>query len=158
MEPLILSIDCGTQSLRVMLINRHGTIVAGVKKAFDPYYATLPGFAEQDPDVYWNSLCEATKELLESNQQLLDAIQACVVCTLRDSYVNLDKDGKVLRPAIIWLDQRSTTQFERISARDKLLFEMAGMSRTRFPLNHNGKVDRVKLKEENKFGQKDQHS
>lgn len=144
MEPLILSVDCGTQSLRVMLINQKGNIVAGVKKAFDPYYATQPGFAEQDPEVYWNSLCEASKELLESHQHLKDAIQACVVCTLRDSYVNLGKDGKVLRPVIIWLDQRAATQFERISAKDKLMFEMVGMNRTIKNTQRHAKANWIK--------------
>jgi len=130
MKPLILSVDCGTQSLRVFAVDPEGHIVKGAKRKFEPYFSSQPGFAEQNPEVYWKSLCDATQEILHESPELSECIQACVLCTLRDSYVNLDINGNVLRPAITWLDQRVTSCYEDISAQHKALFELIGMNRT----------------------------
>ncbi len=130
MKPLVLSVDCGTQSLRVFAVDQDGHIVKGVKKAFEPYFSTHPGFAEQDPEIYWKALCSACNELFAGSPELKERIKACVICTLRDSYVNLDQNGKVLRPAILWLDQRSANQYDDISVKHKAMFELIGMNRT----------------------------
>lgn len=85
MKPLVLSVDCGTQSLRVFAVDQDGHIVKGVKKAFEPYFSTHPGFAEQDPEIYWKALCSACNELFARSPELKERIKACVICTLRDS-------------------------------------------------------------------------
>ena len=54
----ILAIDCGTQSLRALLFAEDGSLLAREQQTYEPYYSTQPGWAEQDPDLYWKSLAE----------------------------------------------------------------------------------------------------
>ena len=64
-EPLILTIDFGTQSVRAGLFNKKGETVALEKVKYNPpYHSPKPGYAEQDPDYYFETLCKATNELV----------------------------------------------------------------------------------------------
>jgi len=102
----ILSIDAGTQSIRVTLIDLKGNITAIVKTSIEPYFSVKAGWAEQEPDYYWKILCETSQKLLNENKELKNSIQAVSLTTQRGTVVNIDKNGKPLRPAILWLDQR----------------------------------------------------
>ena len=63
-EPLMMTMDFGTQSVRVALFNKKGEVVAMEKEKYDPpYFSTQSGYAEQDPVLYYNALCECTKRL-----------------------------------------------------------------------------------------------
>ena len=52
-EPLILTFDCGTQSVRGLLFDKKGTLVGKSQISFDPYIAERAGWAERHPDFYW---------------------------------------------------------------------------------------------------------
>lgn len=107
MERLILSIDCGTQSLRALLFNKQGELMALEKVVYErPYFSKAAGWAEQDAKVYYKALCDAVNKLRKNNGELFAKIAAVAVATQRDSVVFLDKDKKPLRPCILWLDQR----------------------------------------------------
>ncbi len=106
---LILSIDCGTQSLRTLIFNKAGTLLAVEKVYFQPYFSKNNNEAEQDPLVYYNALCEASKGLKKKHPQLFDQIAGVVVTTQRDTSIIIDKDLNPIRPAILWLDQRSAS-------------------------------------------------
>jgi len=105
-EALILSFDSGTQSIRAALVNYSGEIIDLVKTEIEPYFSEKPGWAEQNPEYYWEMLCKTCLELLQKNVRLKEAIKAVTITTQRGTFINLDKDGKPLRPAIVWLDQR----------------------------------------------------
>nr|MDA8136210.1 FGGY family carbohydrate kinase [Desulfobacteraceae bacterium] len=62
-DDTLLAVDCGTQSLRAILFSRAGDMIACAKKEYEPYVSSLPGRAEQDPELYWNSLVAACKIL-----------------------------------------------------------------------------------------------
>jgi len=102
----ILAIDCGTQSLRAMMFALNGDMAAGVKECYPPCVSPAPGLAEQDPDIYWQSLKTACRKLKKGFPQLFGNIIGVGVTTLRNTLVNLDRQGRVLRPAITWMDQR----------------------------------------------------
>jgi sugar (pentulose or hexulose) kinase len=105
-QPLILSIDCGTQSIRASLVDSRGNFIALEKIPITPYFSKNPGWAEQEAEVFWKTLCSATKRLLAQKPTLKKYIQGVTVTTQRSTLVNLDKNGKPLRPAMIWLDRR----------------------------------------------------
>ena len=130
MDGLILSIDCGTQSVRALLFDRAGTLIAKEKVAFSPYVSTQPGWAEQDPEVYWNSACTACQQLKKSTEKVWDTIAAVVVTTQRDTCICMDKDGKVLRDAIVWLDQREAKCETPLKPQFRAMFSLVGMTRT----------------------------
>ena len=102
----LLAIDAGTQSIRSVLVDLQGRILDIAKISIDPYFSTEPGWAEQDPEYYWKSLCESTGQLLERNRRSHSAIQGVVLTTQRGTVVNLDREGNPLRPAMVWLDNR----------------------------------------------------
>lgn len=107
MEPLVLSIDCGTQSLRAILFTKDGEIEALEKTAFEqPYFSSKAGWAEQQADVYYRALCATVNRLRESAGDRFARVAAVAVTTQRDTSVFLDGDGKPVRPCILWLDQR----------------------------------------------------
>lgn len=109
MKPSILSIDCGTQSLRAILFSITGDILDSEQVLYEPYFSTKPGWAEQDAMVYWNSLCQATKTLKARSGSIFKDIVGVGVTTQRNTLINLDKEGNPLRPCIVWLDQRKAT-------------------------------------------------
>jgi sugar (pentulose or hexulose) kinase len=107
---VILSIDCGTQSLRTLLFNPKGELLDRIQIRYEPYFSPKPGWAEQDPEIFWNSLCEATNALKTKNPEQFKKIAGIGVTTQRDSMVNVDREGATLRPVIIWLDQRKAKE------------------------------------------------
>lgn len=109
-DSYILSIDCGTQSMRGFIFDKKGNILVKVKKEFTPYYSTRPGWAEQDPNLYWNTLCTICKQISEDHKELFNSVIGICVTTLRDTCILVDKNGEVLRPAILWLDQRKLSK------------------------------------------------
>ena len=105
-KPYLLAIDNGTQSVRALLFDLQGNLVGKGKVELEPYFSTQPGWAEQDPEYYWRSLGEACHKLWDSVDIDRSQIRGVSVTTQRGSLINVDVDGKPLRPAMLWLDQR----------------------------------------------------
>ena len=105
-KELILSIDAGTQSIRAALIDASGNILHIVKTSIQPYFSEHPGWAEQQPDYYWDVFCKTTIQLLQKQENLKKDIVGVTITTQRATMINVDKNGNSLRPAIVWLDQR----------------------------------------------------
>lgn len=102
----ILVFDAGTQSIRAALIDRSGDILEIVKTPIEPYFSKNPGWAEQDPELFWKTLADTSRKLLATANVDKDAIKGVTITSQRATVINLDREGKPLRPAIIWLDQR----------------------------------------------------
>lgn len=128
-DKYVLTIDCGTQSIRALIFDKNGTLIGKKKREFEPYFSNYPGWAEQDPEVYWDNLCIVCKELKEECQDIWEYVEGVVVTTLRDTCINLDKDGNVLRPAILWLDQRVADKVKAFSSIENLAFSTIGMKK-----------------------------
>ena len=130
-NPLVLTIDFGTQSLRVGLVNKQGEIVALEKAKYEPaYHSPKPGYAEQDPEFYFENLCACTKRIVKNNEKLIDDVIGISMAVFRDSVVAVDKNGKPLRPAILWLDERRAEGREKLPALNRAIFKMIGMAPT----------------------------
>ena len=130
-NPLALTIDFGTQSLRTCLINKKGEIEAIVKKGYDPlYYSEKKGYAEQDADFYWETLVSSLTQLCKENKDKLDRIIGATVTTFRDTAVLLDSNYKPVRRCILWLDQRVAKAKERLPLLHKIAFFIVGMTNT----------------------------
>jgi len=131
-NPLVLTFDFGTQSVRVALINKKGELEALVKKAYspEPYFSKEKGYAEQRPDFYFEQLIECAKELCKNHKDKLNRIIGSTIACFRDSSVQLDKDLKPVRDSILWLDQRMAKASEKIPSLYSFLFEVVGMGDT----------------------------
>lgn len=104
---LILTIDFGTQSVRASIFDAQGNALCMEKETYAPaYFSPKPGYAEQDPDYYYQCLCKCTNRIKENNPELLKRVKGITETCFRDSAVLLDKERNVVRPMILWLDQR----------------------------------------------------
>ncbi len=131
-----LAIDCGTQSLRALVFDVHGKLVAKIRVPYKPYVSPRPGWAEQDPDVYWRALCRACRELWLQPGVVKEAIHAVGLTTQRGTVVNLDREGQVLRPAMLWLDRR-TVDLPALGGFHGALFKLLGLGDTIATLQAN---------------------
>ena len=110
---LLLGTDIGAQSLKVGIMDEEGVLHAFAQV---PYSVQRPhlGWAEEDPEVWWASFCKAVKIAMERNSIRSDQIESIGISTMCPSLVAMDERGDSLRPAILYLDQRSLPQAKRI--------------------------------------------
>lgn len=136
-NPLIMTIDFGTQSVRVSIFDKNGNALAQEKQKYNPpYFSILPNYAEQDPSLYFDSLCACTKKLVKENAVLVKDVQGVSLTCFRDSAVLLDKGKKIVRPMILWLDQRMAECKKALPWLSRFLFALVGMTDT---INFNRK-------------------
>jgi sugar (pentulose or hexulose) kinase len=108
-----LAIDVGTQSVRAILFDPAGTLVAMGRVPIEPYVSPRPGWAEQDPAVWWDAIGEACRRLWSAEaagggRPDPGSVAGVALTTQRVTLVVSDEAGTPLRPAIVWLDQRRT--------------------------------------------------
>ena len=126
----ILAIDVGTQSVRALVFDAAGVLVAGARIPIEPYVSPHPGWAEQDPELYWRTLGEACRRVLAEPAVRRDAIVGLAVTSQRNTVVVTDGQGRPLRPAIVWLDQRRTRDLPFIGGVTGLAFRALGLRDT----------------------------
>jgi len=130
MEKLLLSIDCGTQSLRTILFDKRGSIIEKAKMEYEPYFSVKPEWAEQEGELFWNSVITGCSLLKKKDPEAFSRITAVGVTAQRDSFINLDKDGKALRPVISWLDNRKAARKWKPGLIMKTVYALIGMTET----------------------------
>jgi sugar (pentulose or hexulose) kinase len=126
----ILAIDNGTQSVRALIFDLEGRLIAKKRIPIQPYYSPKPGWAEQDPLVFWEGVCQACLGLWQMDGVDKDAIVGVGLTTQRSTVINLGQNGEPLRPAIVWLDQRRTEDLPPLGGLWGFLFKIAGMQDT----------------------------
>lgn len=129
-DKLLLALDVGTQSVRAIVFDLAGTIVAREQVHIEPYISPQPGWAEQDPELYWRSIGEACQALWHKHDIDPGAVAGVGLTTQRATSVSLDATGKVLRPAIVWLDQRRADNEKPVGGLWGFLFRLVGVSET----------------------------
>ncbi|HVN71094.1 MAG TPA: FGGY-family carbohydrate kinase [Desulfomonilia bacterium] len=124
----IIAIDSGTQSIRSVLFDREGNELAIEQRTFEPYFSLQPGWAEQSTEDYWSKLCTVTNALMKKISIDLTQIAGIGITTQRGTVIPMDKDGNALRPAIIWLDQRTVADPPPLGALGSMLFTIGGLA------------------------------
>jgi len=130
-NPIVLTVDLGTQSVRAILVDKSGNILKKTQHIYSkPYYSLNPGWAEQKPEVYWNAVCDVTNRLKAEAEDLWGDIIAVTLTTVRDTCLCVDKDATPLRDVILWLDKRQCTKSKPFPALHSMLYKVAGMMDT----------------------------
>jgi sugar (pentulose or hexulose) kinase len=129
-KDLILAIDNGTQSVRALLFDLQGDLLARSRVPIIPYISLHPGWAEQDPHYYWEALRQACQGLWAQAGVRKDAIAGVTLTTQRATVINVDRDGQPMRPAIVWMDQRRTSGLPPVGGWWGLAFRLAGLTET----------------------------
>jgi len=107
MAHYLLGIDLGTSSVRTGVYLEDGTN-SGIAARTYPIAAPVPGRAEQDPNVWWQSTCECIKDALIMANLKGSDITGISFSGQMHGTVLLDRDGKPFVPAIIWADTRGS--------------------------------------------------
>ncbi len=106
----LLGYDVGSSSVKASLVDvENGTCVASAfyPKTEAPIKAIRSGWAEQDPNAWWDYLKSATADVLAQSGAAKDEVKAIGISYQMHGLVCVDKDLKPLRDAIIWCDSRA---------------------------------------------------
>ena len=141
----LLSIDAGTQSIRALLFDPRGKLIAKHRVPIEPYYSEAPGLAEQRPQVFWDAVCQACQGLWQQSGVKKESIIAVALTTQRATVINVDDKGEPLRPAIVWLDQRRTEGLPPVSGLWGAAFAVAGASETVAYLQAEGEGNWIRI-------------
>jgi ribulokinase len=112
--PYMIGLDGGTEGLRVGIFDERGTPLVFVRNEYQTNFVQ-PGWAEQNPEDWWNAAVIGIKSALAQigadSRDIASISVGATSCTL----VCLDAAGRVLRPAIIWMDVRAEEEAEFIA-------------------------------------------
>jgi len=112
----LLGIDIGTSGVRSLVVNEEGGII-GAATAEHASYAPRPGWSEQEPREWWVATVESVRGALEDAGISGKQVQGIGLSGQMHGAVLLDAGGEVLRPAILWNDQRTHRECEEIYER-----------------------------------------
>ena len=119
-----LGIDVGTGGTRALIIDQKGTVVASASAEHENFASPRPGWAEQDPRDWWKACGIAVRKALQSSGSHAEDIGCVGFSGQMHGAVLLDAADEVVRPALIWCDQRSEPQsheLEQMFGRDTLI-------------------------------------
>lgn len=122
---IFLSIDLGTTGLKVGLVDTSGAVVASESSEYQ-ILSPKTGYAEQDPDAWWQSFVDCCSKLRESHFSQFEQIAGVGICGQMHTQVYLDNHNRILRPAITWMDQRSSgvvSEINRDPEKKALVFQ-----------------------------------
>jgi len=107
---LTLGIDIGTSSVKVAVLDAQGNCLAATSypESEAPVLAVKPGWAEQNPNDWWEYTVTAIKKLQATGSYDPKAIAAIGIAYQMHGLVIVDEEQEVLRPSIIWCDSRAT--------------------------------------------------
>ena len=112
---LVLGIDVSTTATKAVLIDESGT-VRGVGTAEYPCDIPQPLWSEQNPALWWDGTVSAIRSVLAATNSRRDEIAAVGLTGQMHGLVVLDEGDTVLRPAILWNDQRTAAECDLIRA------------------------------------------
>lgn len=129
---LYIGVDLGTSAVKLLLMNGEGKIQKIVSKEY-PLYFPNPGWSEQKPEDWWEGTMEGLKELLSECDK--SQVAGISFGGQMHGLVILDKDDKVIRPALLWNDGRTYEECDYLNnviGKDKLSEYTANISFTGF--------------------------
>jgi len=126
---MFLGIDAGTEAIKAGLFDAEGNLLAQGTRAYKTYFPK-PGYAEQDPDEWWQGLVGAVHNCMAAADVPADAIQGICADATTCTMLPIRADGTPLRRALLWMDVRASEQAQRIYAtgHDALRYSLAGVS------------------------------
>ena len=106
----LLGIDVGTGGTRAVVVDEKGRVIASATAAHAPFASPRTGWAEQDPRDWWRATIGAVRGVLAQLSTSTEEIAGVGFSGQMHGATLLDKRDEVVRPAIIWCDQRTETQ------------------------------------------------
>ena len=111
-DQYVIGIDIGTSGCKTLLIDNQGNVVASALEEY-PLSTPRPGWSEQDPEHWWQAVKSTIRRIVKDFDQLND-IRAIGLSGQMHGLVALDRNAQVLRPSILWNDQRTGKQCQEV--------------------------------------------
>jgi xylulokinase len=132
---ITLGIDVGTSATKTLAIDERGTILASAS-AEHPCDHPRPGWSEQDPDLWWEGTVKTLQQVLSSGKFKPADVAGVGLSGQMHGSVFLDARGQVIRPALLWNDQRTAAECreieEKAGGREALIRLVANPALTGF--------------------------
>jgi xylulokinase len=127
----LMAHDLGTTGDKATLWDTKGRLIASVAKAY-PLSQPKPVWAEQDPNDWWKSFIDSTKELIHTSGVSPRDIIGVGFSGQMQGCLPVNKNGEPIRSSIIWMDQRSTSQADEIKKKigEKEYYKTTGVELT----------------------------
>jgi len=110
----LLGIDIGTSGTKTVLFDENGNTVSSATEEY-PLYQPHIGWAEQLPEDWWKATVESIRKVIQKSGVKASDVKAIGLSGQMHGMVLLDKFGEVMRPAIIWCDQRTQKECDQIT-------------------------------------------
>ena len=130
-----LGLDIGTGGSRAVVIDENGAVVASATAMHEDFASPEIGWAEQNPDDWWRACKQVIKEVLQTVSA--EEITAISFSGQMHGSVFLDESDRVIRPALLWCDQRTEKQCAEITekiGKEKLIELVCNPAITGFTL------------------------
>ena len=121
-----LGVDIGTSGTKTLLIDADGSILAEATESYGSSHPK-PLWSEQDPECWWNATVKTIKSVVKKTKVKPADVKAIGLSGQMHGSVFLDKNDKVIRPALLWNDQRTSdecTEIEKLAGGRKRLIKM----------------------------------
>jgi xylulokinase len=110
---ITLGIDIGTSATKTLAIDEKGTILASASAEY-PCDHPRPGWSEQSPDLWWDATRKTVAQVLAAGRFQPSDVKGVGLSGQMHGSVFLDSAGKVIRPAMLWNDQRTAAECQEI--------------------------------------------
>jgi xylulokinase len=117
--PYFLTIDAGTTSIKASLFDKRIKHIKSIVKEY-PLLTPTPEKVELSPEQYWINSCRAVRELLKQVNIKKEKIKAVSISSQGETFITVDKKGRPLDNAIVWLDNRAEKETEIIKKKISL--------------------------------------
>ncbi len=126
-KDLIISYDLGTSGNKATLFDSGGNLLSSSFKSYNTYYPN-PGWAEQNPNDWWQSVKDSTAELLEKAPEAKRNLAAVSFSGQMMGCCPINKNGEPLFNSIIWSDQRAYKEKELLKKiiTDEIAYKKTG--------------------------------
>lgn len=108
---LLIGIDVGTTSTKAVLFEQDGTLLAEAAQEYPTAYPHN-GWAEQNPEDWWRATCVTLQRIFADAQFDASGVAAIGISCQAPSMAAVDRQGRPLAPALIWMDRRTEAQCE----------------------------------------------
>ncbi|MGC8668859.1 MAG: xylulokinase [Chthonomonadales bacterium] len=109
----LIGIDIGTSGTKTLLVTQEGAVVASASREY-PLYTPRPLWSEQNPADWWNAVCATVQNVLQTSGVNGRDVAGVGLSGQMHGAVFLDDQNSVLRPAILWNDQRTQAECDWI--------------------------------------------
>ncbi|MEX2121644.1 MAG: xylulokinase [Pirellulales bacterium] len=113
---VFLGIDVGTSGTKTLAIDERGRILAEAMETY-PCYQPRPLWSEQDPDDWWRATVATVRAVVKKARLKPADVKSIGLSGQMHGSVFLDKQGQVIRPALLWNDQRTAAECDEIERR-----------------------------------------